>query len=631
MPLLQHLIKPVHISRGNLNLEDKGLPAVALHIENELEWVTNGTLSNIIRQLSSLSKHADNMFSTLLREASLLVERSNELQARIDKLAVKVTQLDSSVEEVSLQDIHLRKAFKSSLIYDQEVVARDTIPVAMNETYEECAKPPPLDKLNPYREDGKDGLKFYTDPNYFFDLWRQEMLKDTERIMLDKGKKPHRPRPDGKRHKKVRQPHNTREKYQQMATAHEFIDKTANHSQVDFGDFIISQTSISQDDSNHEYPVRPSSLEIHPYVSGQERGIESPTHLYPPPPPAYTEHPQLPQQQYAPPPPYSVAYPEYEPSTNNTSARHASRIGTMRPSQPPPAPPVCGSLSSSGISTPIVSEASTPSSGAGRHRGSSHSRENLPPPPPPPPEGALNNGGSVECVVQNVLQDQESGALNIQTPACNNLQPLGSPQSALTHHPQLVNNLNSQTLSHEYAPLPECQTGIRESLELPPPPPTPTLHTGENQSTALPSPPLPPVMNGGESLPPPPPPLPTVNDLSLINGEVLSIANRVPEVVSLSSESTSTTSSNGKAGESQQVKAKLAPKAQSDGRSDLLAAIREGIKLRRVEDIKQKEVEKAAPLHDVASILARRVAIEFSESESESEYESDIWNDETEC
>ncbi len=40
-----------------------------------------------------------------------------------------------------------------------------------------------------FREDGKDGLKFYTDPNYFFELWRQEMLKDTERMMHDRGKK----------------------------------------------------------------------------------------------------------------------------------------------------------------------------------------------------------------------------------------------------------------------------------------------------------------------------------------------------------------------------------------------------------------------------------------------------------
>ncbi|UYV79330.1 WASF1 [Cordylochernes scorpioides] len=83
----------------------------------------------------------------------------------------------------------MRKAFKSSVIFDQQVVARSSLPAAMRDIYTQCDKPPPLDKLNPYREDGKDGLKFYTDPNYFFDLWRQEMQKETERIMHDRGKK----------------------------------------------------------------------------------------------------------------------------------------------------------------------------------------------------------------------------------------------------------------------------------------------------------------------------------------------------------------------------------------------------------------------------------------------------------
>jgi hypothetical protein len=39
------------------------------------------------------------------------------------------------------------------------------------------------------REDGKDGLKFYTDANYYFDLWRQEMIKYTERMRPNRGKK----------------------------------------------------------------------------------------------------------------------------------------------------------------------------------------------------------------------------------------------------------------------------------------------------------------------------------------------------------------------------------------------------------------------------------------------------------
>ena len=81
-----------------------------------------------------------------------LASRGSSLQARIDKLAVKVTQLDSNVEEVTLQEIQLRKAFRSSQSFDQQVVSRETMPKSMQEQYMACDKPPPLDKLNPYRE-----------------------------------------------------------------------------------------------------------------------------------------------------------------------------------------------------------------------------------------------------------------------------------------------------------------------------------------------------------------------------------------------------------------------------------------------------------------------------------------------
>lgn len=33
---------------------------------------------------------------------------------------------------------------------------------------------------NPPRDDKKDGLKFYTDPSYFFNLWKEKMLQATE-------------------------------------------------------------------------------------------------------------------------------------------------------------------------------------------------------------------------------------------------------------------------------------------------------------------------------------------------------------------------------------------------------------------------------------------------------------------
>lgn len=50
--------------------------------------------------------------------------------------------------------------------------------------------------------------------------------------------------------------------------------------------------------------------------------------------------------------------------------------------------------------------------------------------------------------------------------------------------------------------------------------------------------------------------------------------------------------------------------------------------MRKVEKIEQKEVERVNALNDVASILARRVAVEFSDSDSsESECDSEGWGE----
>lgn len=129
MPLPKRIIEPVFVARSRFAREDH------LNVPTELETVTNTTLTNIIRQLSSLSKHSEDLFGELTREAGHLSERSNSLQARVDRLAIKVTQLDSNVEEVSLQDIQLKKAFKSANIFDQQIFSRSTMPAAMLETY----------------------------------------------------------------------------------------------------------------------------------------------------------------------------------------------------------------------------------------------------------------------------------------------------------------------------------------------------------------------------------------------------------------------------------------------------------------------------------------------------------------
>ena len=89
MPLIKRNVEPVDLCRSR----------VPPGINNELECVTNTTLANIIRQLSSLSKHAEDMFGEIFQETSMFLQRTSQLQHRVDRLKVKVTQLDSTVEE----------------------------------------------------------------------------------------------------------------------------------------------------------------------------------------------------------------------------------------------------------------------------------------------------------------------------------------------------------------------------------------------------------------------------------------------------------------------------------------------------------------------------------------------------
>jgi WAS family protein len=69
---------------------------------------------------------------------------------------------------------------------------------------------------------------------------------------------------------------------------------------------------------------------------------------------------------------------------------------------------------------------------------------------------------------------------------------------------------------------------------------------------------------------------------------------------------------------------------EEEVRSDLLKAIRDGIALKKVEAKEAQENGKGQGLSDVATILARRVAVEFSDSDdcpSDSEYDSDDWGE----
>ncbi|XP_039719337.1 actin-binding protein WASF3 [Pteropus medius] len=350
MPLVKRNIEPRHLCRG----------ALPEGITSELECVTNSTLAAIIRQLSSLSKHAEDIFGELFNEANNFYIRANSLQDRIDRLAVKVTQLDSTVEEVSLQDINMKKAFKSSTVQDQQVVSKNSIPNPVADIYNQSDKPPPLNILTPYRDDKKDGLKFYTDPSYFFDLWKEKMLQDTEDKRKEKRRQKEQKRIDGttREVKKVRKARNRRLEWNMMAYDKELrpdnrLSQSVYHGASSEGSLSPDTRSHASDVTDYSYPATPNhSLHPQPVTPSYAGG---------------DAQPHGPATQAS----------EHECRLTSASARHAA---LNRPQQPPPPPPPQAAEGPQASAPPAPADYGMLPAQIMEYYSPSG-----PPPPPPPP------------------------------------------------------------------------------------------------------------------------------------------------------------------------------------------------------------------------------------------------------
>ncbi|OXB55554.1 hypothetical protein ASZ78_006785 [Callipepla squamata] len=516
MPLVKRNIEPRHLCRG----------ALPEGITSELECVTNSTLAAIIRQLSSLSKHAEDIFGELFNEANSFYIRANSLQDRIDRLAVKVTQLDSTVEEVSLQDINMKKAFKSSTIQDQQVVSKNSIPNPVADIYNQSDKPPPLNILSPYRDDKKDGLKFYTDPSYFFDLWKEKMLQDTEDKRKEKRRQKEQKRIDGttREVKKVRKARNRRQEWNMMAYDKELRPDNRLSQSVYHG--ASSEGSLSPDTSRSckSSPIAFYKREKHKLNPNRNQQVNVRK--------------------------VRTRKEEWERRKMGiefmSDAKKMEQAGSMKEDKMPKGSHASDVTDYSYPATPnhsLHQQIAMPSYGAGD--GSQMLPVQMvdyynpagPPPPPPPPM------------------------------------------------------------------IPSAQTAFVSPLQLPGPPSHSGLVTGSAYVSAHPPPSGLVVTAPPPPGPPPPPPGPPAASSSLSSSPM-----HAPPAA-------------------EAKRHELAQPPVSDARSDLLAAIRMGIQLKKVQEQREQEAKREPVGNDVATILSRRIAVEYSDSDDDSEFDENDWSD----
>ncbi|XP_060922426.1 actin-binding protein WASF3 [Limanda limanda] len=551
MPLVKRNIEPRHLCRG----------ALPDGVTSELECVTNSTLAAIIKQLGSLSRHAEDIFGELFNEANSFYLRMSSLQERVDQLAVKVTQLDSTVEEVSLQDINMRKAFKSSTIQDQQVVSRTSVPNPVVEIYHRCDKPPPLNILSSYRDDKKDALKFYTDPSYFFILWKEKMLQATEDKRKEKrrqkGCPAHPDRPHsrqapprsplsiseqqkqvedpGREVKKVRKARNRRQEWNVLAYDKEFrpdarLTPSPYHGMSSEGSLSPDSRSMASD----SYPASPS----HPptLAPGAAHPIDhhARDHLS-----AAAQTQSLDR---------GLRPATQPPGAGGAAAagRHAASLGRTPSGHGVPAggdPTVNGPRQQS-VKDYRAAQGAQPSTIPEYY---------IPPAPPPPPPTIP----SAQTAFDSTAAPPGAAAASAVPPT-------------------------SAALSRPYSPSP-------------PPPP----------ANYVPSPSHPPS-GAPPAAPPPPPPgnllfhqaHPSPVGKCALDAAALARKAALPGMVPM-----------------------------SDARSDLLAAIRRGIQLRKVQEQREQEAKREPVGNDVATILSRRIAVEYSESDDDSDPDENEWSD----
>ena len=144
----------------------------------------------------------------------------------------------------------------------------------------------------------------------------------------------------------------------------------------------------------------------------------------------------------------------------------------------------------------------------------------------------------------------------------------------------------------------------------PPPPPVPAIGGGP------PPPPAPIAAPAGNAIPPPP--LPGAGGMPSLKQAASQSSVGLQPTISPSSNSLTTSESSISV---QSGDTPLPPKEQVDARSDLLSAIRRGMELRKVQvqEAKKEQHSDTNGIMDVATILARRIAVEYSSSEDESE------------
>ncbi|XP_070490953.1 serine-rich adhesin for platelets [Chironomus tepperi] len=148
MPFIQRQIEPKFIARRSAASKKYAQGSSAPLRDNELEEITNVTLSNAMRQLASLLALSKEIFSELNRELEIVSERSSRIKQRLIIINNKVEDesYDAKLVVVPESDlvtfVQIKNHFKTEYAIQTNLFTVDTRTESLSKMYENAAKTP---------------------------------------------------------------------------------------------------------------------------------------------------------------------------------------------------------------------------------------------------------------------------------------------------------------------------------------------------------------------------------------------------------------------------------------------------------------------------------------------------------
>lgn len=127
----------------------------------------------ILFQLSELAASAATIFTELMKEAEVAHARMRKLGERIRTVSDQQTQNETFIKTLTLDKLleFPRSIFVSDKNTDSRIFRRDNLSTAVQREYDAAMRPPKLEVLDQFMENGQKALKLYTNPDFFIDEW----------------------------------------------------------------------------------------------------------------------------------------------------------------------------------------------------------------------------------------------------------------------------------------------------------------------------------------------------------------------------------------------------------------------------------------------------------------------------